>query len=95
MSRGRPRKQKPAARQARIDEELNDWLVFVQAKAVAEGRQSPSQNDILKEAMLFMYPDIREASVEYQHEQAKLLNAVRRIHPGNGNRLRTPNATEG
>jgi hypothetical protein len=90
MSRGRPKKERPVARQARIDEELNGWLVFVQAKAEAEGLEVPSHNDIIKEAMLCLYPDIKQASLAYQEEQDKLMNAVRRIHPGNGSRLGSP-----
>jgi hypothetical protein len=91
MSRGRLKKDRQAAaRQARIDEELNGWLVFVQAKAEAEGLAVPTHNDIIKEAMLSLYPDIKQASLEYQQEQDKLMNAVRRIHPGNGSRLGSP-----
>jgi len=90
MSRGRPRKENPAARLARIDEELNNWLVFVQEKALAEGQDVPTHNDILKEAMLCLYPGIRQASLEHQQEQEKYLSAVRRIQPGNGVHLRSP-----
>ncbi len=91
MSRGRPKKEKPAARQARIDEELNNWLVFMQMKAEAEGLEVPSHNDIIKEAMLCLYPGIKQASLEFQEEQDKLMNAVRRIPLGNGNRIVSPN----
>jgi len=90
MSRGRPKKDRPAARQARIDEELNNWLVFMQKKAEAEGVEVPSHNDIIKEAMLCLYPGIKQASLEFQEEQDKLMNAVRRIHAGNGSRIGSP-----
>lgn len=84
MSRGRPKKEKPAVKQAKIDEELNSWLTFLQDKAAAAGGKVPSQNELLKSGILCLYPKIQHASDEYQRQQAKLRKSAIELDPGNG-----------
>lgn len=72
-------------KQAKIDEELNNWLVFLQAKAEAEGDKIPSHNELLKDGILCRYPRIRQASDEYQRHVQKLSKVAKDADPGDAN----------
>ena len=77
-------------RQAKIDEELNSWLIFLQEKAEAEGGKAPSQNEILKDGIQCRYPHIQRASAEYLRQKEKLKKVAKDLDPGNGNGTKTP-----
>lgn len=84
MSSGRPKKENPAVKNTKVDDELNGWLVMLQDMARAEGEKPPTHNEILKQAMLTAHPGIRQMMAQYEKQEAKKYNNLRKMKQGNG-----------